>query len=204
VPGDYLYFKNKDDYLKWAPTGFWQGLNSMYMGTDALGTKHYSGLGAAWLSEFNLRAIVVNAYTHDCYPHQVDDPETEVRFTVQATMHLPDDSAKPLDDHTKELTAMTPTHDQLVAAGFTQHPDDADLYEREPSTLAEVAQQLGFDPGDLSQTVSAPAFGASHQIDLGSARLIVSPKSDGEATDADSDVVTHVRLHASAGDGSEA
>ena len=37
VPGDYLYFENKDDYPEKSPTGGWRGENCIYMGADALG-----------------------------------------------------------------------------------------------------------------------------------------------------------------------
>ncbi|RWD63566.1 MAG: hypothetical protein EOS60_30440 [Mesorhizobium sp.] len=82
IPGDYMYFKNKDDYLKWAPNGFWTGLNAMYMGKDDLGSRHYSGMGASWLSETNLRASLINAYYRDCYPQR---GSPSARFALRTT-----------------------------------------------------------------------------------------------------------------------
>lgn len=194
IPGDYLYFKNKDDYLELSHGGFWQGLNAMYMETDALGFRRYSGLGAGALSEHNLREYIVNAYTHDCHPHQVDDPETECRFTVQATVKLPD-GATTVSAGARETARgrPTPTKDVLTAAGFLAHPDHPSLYRRSAGSLSDVAQGLGFDPAELRQTVSAAAFGTSYEVAIGDARCVVAPADGhGDATHPNTLVVAHV------------
>ncbi|NOX29697.1 MAG: hypothetical protein GXP35_06575 [Actinobacteria bacterium] len=196
IPGDYLYFKNKDDYLSWAPNGAWQGLNSMYMGRDLLGTMRYSGLGAPFLSEHTVREYLVNAYFHDCFPHKVDHPDTEARFTKQATVALPSSSpTAPVHTPPEVLKASTPTAEDLLAAGFVAHPENTLAHQRGPASLADVAHALGFGPADLRQTASAPAFGASYQVPLGAARCVVAP-ADGssDATDRDTIVVSHVHI----------
>jgi hypothetical protein len=105
VPGDYLYFKNKDDYPHLAPTGGWQGENCIYMGNDALGGPHYSGMGLAWKTEFALRMFLGNAYFNDANAdflaakrdgkaptdpiNIVEDGQTQVRFTARAVLRSP-------------------------------------------------------------------------------------------------------------------
>ena len=106
VPGDYLYFQNKDDYARHAPTGGWRGENCIYMGQDHLGDPHYSGMGLAWKTEFALRMFLGNAYFNDVnqtylqerrdaghsdlVPAIVEDPIAQVRFTARAIMRCPD------------------------------------------------------------------------------------------------------------------
>lgn len=105
VPGDYFYFKNKDDYPTLAPTGGWQGENCIYMGQDALGGPHYSGLGLAWKTEFALRMFLGNAYLNDANApfiesqragqspsgalNIVEDAQKQVRFTERAVLRCP-------------------------------------------------------------------------------------------------------------------
>ncbi len=114
VPGDYIYFQNKDDYPTLAPTGGWRGENCVYMGQDALGAPHYSGMGLAWKSEFALRMFLSNAYFNDCnaeYLHDrrdglspnqppviLEDPGAQVRFTARAVMRYPEAEAGPAPD----------------------------------------------------------------------------------------------------------
>ncbi|MEM9432365.1 MAG: hypothetical protein AAGA12_00475 [Pseudomonadota bacterium] len=106
VPGDYIYFQNKDDYPKLSPTGGWRGENCVYMGQDALGGPHYSGMGLAWKTEFALRMFLANAYFTDCNaqylsdrragetpgspPVIIEDRQAQVRFTKRAIMRYPD------------------------------------------------------------------------------------------------------------------
>ncbi|MHA6262879.1 hypothetical protein ACXYMO_06735 [Arenibacterium sp. CAU 1754] len=176
IPGDYMYFKNKDDYLKWAPEGFWTGLNAMYMGKDALGTPHYSGMGASWLSEVNLRASLVNAYYHDCSPHTIDDPNTEVRFTIRRTLVIPKDLEAALTDTSKgsssKPAAPALKAQTLVAAGFTQH--EPDLFEHADMSLGQVAETLGVDLSALRQVPSAGLENPPHRIMTKTATVIVT------------------------------
>lgn len=151
IPGDYMYFKNKDDYLKWAPDGFWQGLNSMYMGEDMLGTRHYSGMGAAWLSEQNLRASLVNAYYHDCYPHTIDNPDTDVRFTIRRLLQIPSNlemPAMPLQPATPP-NGNAPTVAGLQAHGYQAL--DRNTFENSRTTVKECAELFGIDPLQFRQ-----------------------------------------------------
>ncbi|ANT63248.1 hypothetical protein AYJ57_22495 (plasmid) [Salipiger sp. CCB-MM3] len=194
VPGDYLYFKNKDDYLHWAPEGFWTGLNAMYMGMDALGTRHYSGMGASWLSETNLRASLVNAYYHDCAPHVIDDPATEVRFTQRRLLQIPADiEAAMAEPTTPKGGTATPTSSALLAAGFA--PQTGGVFAHPGTTLAELCAELGFAPGDLQQVRSAGIDNTPHRVMLGGAMLIVTPVDPGgSARDPGAWVRAHLRL----------
>ena len=191
VPGDYLYFQNGTDYLKYAPDGFWQGLNSMYMGQDFFGTKHYSGLGAAWLSEFNLRADVVNAYYHDCYPHALSDPDTQTGWTAQATIAIP----SAVETHVRRPVAhagSTPSHADLVGSGFVRDANEPSLYETTGSA-GSVLASVGASVEHLVQTASAPAFGGAHHVNVGTSRVVLSPENAGEdVTDPATAVNAHV------------
>ena len=152
IPGDYMYFKNKDDYLKWAPDGFWQGLNSMYVGADMLGTRHYSGMGASWMSEQNLRASLVNAYYHDCYPHTISNPDTEVRFTIRRLLQVPSSFTKAAamaDKSSASSNITIPTVANLQANGF--QATSADTLENRRMNLKDCAKLFGFSPEDLHQ-----------------------------------------------------
>ena len=81
VPGDYVYIKNKDDYLTWAPDGYWQGENCITMGENAAKKATFGGLGENMKTEAELRTALKSAYEADCAPHTVSDPDTEIRFT---------------------------------------------------------------------------------------------------------------------------
>lgn len=175
IPGDYMYFKNKDDYLKWAPDGFWTGLNAMYMGKDALGTRHYSGMGASWLSEDNLRASLVNAYYHDCSPHTIQDPTKEVRFTIRRTLDIHQnlearvsDTPKPKATKPSSATIKAPL---LKEAGFVQNQPN--LFEHPDTTLGQVADKLGFDLTALHQVQSAGLENPPHKIATDTVTVIV-------------------------------
>lgn len=173
IPGDYLYFKNKDDYLKWAPDGFWTGLNAMYMGNDALGVPHYSGMGASWLSEINLRASLVNAYYHDCSPHTIDNPLTEVRFTLRAALVIPThlENVMPEFPATGGSTAPLPTQGSLKAEGFNEeHPG---LFAKVDTTLGALAKDLGFRPDEMRQVASADFANPPHKYSRSGITVIV-------------------------------
>jgi len=151
IPGDYMYFKNRDDYLEYAPEGFWQGLNAMYMGADMLGTRHYSGMGASWLSEENLRASLVNAYYHDCYPHIVPCPLTEVRFTIRRLLQVPSTlSGKPMPLRSAHPSkGVVPTSATLKTGGYEALARGT--FQNPRTTVAECAALFGLTPLDLHQ-----------------------------------------------------
>ena len=200
IPGDYMYFKNKDDYLKWAPNGFWTGLNSMYMGKDALGTRHYSGMGASWLSETNLRASLVNAYYHDCFPHTIAHPDVEVRFTERALLEIPSDLGEAMtQDDTSQTNgaANAPSADQLTGAGFEEaHPG---VFSHAGSTLAEIAKALNFHPDELRQVVSASRHNPSHRVIQGGVTTIIHYADPNAARcDPNAAVTAHTNLNAGA------
>ncbi len=173
IPGDYLYFKNKDDYLKWAPDGFWTGLNAMYMGKDALGVPHYSGMGASWLSEINLRAALVNAYYHDCSPHTIADPLTEVRFTLRAALVIPTHLEKTMPHSilSGKTDAPLPTTASLLAEGFTQ--EQPGLFTKTATTLGELAKDLGFQPDAVRQVASADFGNPPHKYSRDGMTVII-------------------------------
>jgi hypothetical protein len=174
IPGDYMYFKNKDDYLEWAPDGFWQGLNAMYMGKDMLGTRHYSGMGASWLSEQNLRASLVNAYYHDCYPHTVNCPLAEVRFTIRRLLQVPDTitkAAMPLrTDHPSK--GSVPTTTSLRAQGYQAL--SRDTYENPRTTVEECTVLFGITALDLHQQQSAALENPETRFDAPGASIVLS------------------------------
>jgi hypothetical protein len=193
VPGDYFYFKNKDDYLKWAPNGFWQGLNCLYVGQDALGTRRYTGLGAVWQSEAELRATMKNAYVGDCYPHQVEDPASEIRFTVHARLVLPSAPAAAPAYGARAMPTTTappaaaprPTAEQLRAAGFREH--EGGVFVHDGIRLADLGRTLGFQPEHLVPTISASFDNPSHRVPLDDVHCIVdyldpdAPRHDGSS-----------------------
>ena len=174
IPGDYMYFKNKDDYLEWAPDGFWQGLNAMYMGQDMLGTRHYSGMGASWMSEQNLRSSLVNAYYHDCYPHIVPCPDSEVRFTIRRLLQVPSTITKkamPLQsDHPSK--GNVPTATTLRAAGYQSL--DRETFENPRSTVNECAELFGFTALDLHQQLSSGLDNPPMRFEAPGATLVLT------------------------------
>ena len=173
IPGDYMYFKNKDDYSKYAPDGFWTGLNAMYMGNDMLGTAHYSGLGAAWLSETNLRMTVVNAYYHDCYPHRIEDPATACRFIERYILTIPDQTEAKVTktDGGGHATPPRPDPATLTAAGFAQ--TDETRFDHRHTTVGDLAQALGFDPAQIRQVPSTGLGNPAHRVRLDGAWLVL-------------------------------
>lgn len=197
IPGDYMYFKNKDDYLHWAPDGFWTGLNAMYMGNDMLGTPHYSGMGASWLSETNLRAALVNAYYHDCYPHTIADPLTEVRFTIRNTLQIPVslEQQMPESNPQKPANSTAPTAESLKSSGFNEVAEGQ--FGHAGTTVGALATALGFNPQDLRQVVSAGRDNPTHKVTLNGVSVIVH-YNDANAPrhDPNSAVTAHVNLAA--------
>ncbi|WP_417710806.1 hypothetical protein [Roseibium aggregatum] len=191
IPGDYMYFKNKDDYLEWAPDGFWQGLNAMYMGQDMLGTRHYSGMGASWLSEQNLRASLVNAYYHDCYPHIVACPQSEVRFTIRRLLQIPSTITKqalPLQSaHPSRGTV--PTITALKAGGYQAVARDT--YENQRTTVNECATLFGITALDLHQQQSSGLENPASRFEAPGATIVLT-YHDPEAGRRDPDAVVRV------------
>ncbi|HUY88537.1 MAG TPA: hypothetical protein VMV10_07375 [Pirellulales bacterium] len=81
IPGDYRYFKNKDDYLEQCrarrrTNAMWQGENVVYIG----GGK-YSGLGLDAKTEDELRDDMQRAYELDMRTTFTGNPTTQIRFT---------------------------------------------------------------------------------------------------------------------------
>ncbi|SPJ24559.1 hypothetical protein [Palleronia abyssalis] len=194
IPGDYLYFKNKDDYLHYAPDGFWTGLNAMYMGRDAHGTQHFSGLGAAWLSEANLRISVADAYYHDCYPHTIDDPQTACRFTLRRRLSLTPGTTHVEAASNPPATVAAPEAPDartLLASGFEDR--GGGLSTVRGRKLGEIAKALSFDPASLSQVASAPLDNPPHMLPMGAHRLIVEYSDAAQGRhDPDAQVDAHV------------
>lgn len=197
IPGDYMYFKNKDDYLKWCPNGFWTGLNAMYMGNDALGTPHYSGMGASWLSETNLRSSLVNAYYHDCYPHTIADPQTEVRFTERCLLEIPanlEDAMSPTDTHSEQTNANAPTPAMLNAAGFEEIAPG--VHQHPGTTLGTLAKMLQFHADDLRQVTSAGRHNPPHRVTQNGVDTVIHYEDPAaNLRDPGAEVTAHVNLN---------
>lgn len=196
IPGDYLYFRNKDDYPKLAPDGFWMGLNSMYMGKDMLGTRHYSGMGASWQSESNLRMELSNAYYHDCYPHTIDHPMAEVRFTQRNILTIPGDlemmEQRKADTDISEM-AKVPTVPTLVAQGYEKR--DETRFEHETTTLAGVKEVFGIAPGALRQHRSSGLGRPLYRADMdGGTVLVTFDEVEADRADPEARVSVHVKL----------
>ncbi|WP_019955373.1 hypothetical protein [Yoonia vestfoldensis] len=196
IPGDYLYFHNKDDYATLAPNGFWMGLNCMYMGKDMLGTGHYSGMGASWQTEANLRMALSNAYYHDCCPHTISDPMTEVRFTQRNILTIPGtlDMTKSHGSPTKSTGQGTvPPTKTLLAQGYVQR--DAARYAHETTTLGDVSALFGIAPDAFRQHRSSGMDRPFYRADVDHGTILVT-FADGHADRADPGalVSAHVTL----------
>ncbi len=190
IPGDYMYFKNKDDYLKWAPNGFWVGLNAIYVGKDDLGMRHYSGLGASWLSEVNLRSQVVNAYYHDCYPHTIKDPQKECRFTERRLLAPPPKMTTRQNQPAPQAraTLAEPTRDQLRAAGFEEHEDG--VFVHAGISMGQLGQALGIDARHLAQVRSTGLANPQYRVRLGNLACIVERHESADALLGDASTVS--------------
>ena len=195
VPGDYLYFKNKDDYPKLAKGGGWQGENCIYMGQDALGRPHYSGLGLGWKTEFALRMFLGNAYFNDCNagfladlragktpkspPAIVDYPETQVRFTGRAVMRYPELTAGPPPNLQIPTEVPKPLNAEelrkrLQALGF--QGADATGYSACDLPLGNLIEALEFPESAMHQDTSAGMDSASLIVKLGDWALRFEPR----------------------------
>lgn len=202
VPGDYLYFKNKDDYATRARMGGWQGdpkddrrggwhggwqgENCIYMGKDALGDPHYSGMGLAWKTEFALRMFLGNAYftdancvylktrragkTSDADPVIVEHPLDQIRFTKRAVMRYPDlTDASPPDFR---LPTFNPTplsdgdiRERLDQLDFTQA--GSCVFQSGPLKLETLMNALHIADTELLQIPSCAPDDADFTVSLG-------------------------------------
>lgn len=199
VPGDYLYFKNKDDYPAKAPAGGWQGENFIYMGQDALGGPHYSGLGLGWKTEFALRMFLGNTYMNDyntdlidelrlsksstIRPAIVENPLEQVRFTRRAVMRYPDMRSGPppkmqLPQDVPNPFSNAEYQKRLVDLGFrAPFGDTGDKYLIDELPLQNLVDVLGFPEAALHQTTSAGMGAATVKVTLGHWTLVIQPKS---------------------------
>lgn len=192
VPGDYLYFKNKDDYHHLADAGGWQGENCIYMGQDNLGNPHYSGLGLAWKTEFAFRMFLTNAYLNDVNTdylkaldkhetpkaslHIVEHPQKQVRFTKRALMRFPDKGTETPPDFQLPLSDSYPlddtqVRDGLEKMGFQALSDDACEIQR--ARLGALMQTLCIGDRDFVQPHSAPFGGGPMCAQLNGWRLVI-------------------------------
>ena len=194
VPGDYLYFQNKDDYPTRAPIGGWRGENCIYMGQDSLGAPHYSGLGLGWKTEFALRMFLCNAYLNDAntmyleqrrsgeksdiIPQFIEDAEAQVRFTKRAVMRCPDvgvgvpqemllPSANPagLDDHAVRA--------QLDLLSFQNVGDNQ--FQQTQITLSKLMEALEIGDSQMLQAPSSALGGSGLVVNLGHWTLRIQP-----------------------------
>ncbi|MGY9045725.1 MAG: hypothetical protein ACKVKF_01300 [Rhodobacterales bacterium] len=200
IPGDYMYFQNKDDYPELAPDGFWMGLNSMYMGKDALGTRHYSGMGASWQTEANLRMELSNAYYQDCYPHQIEAPLTEVRFTVRALLQLPKEQNVAIEhsaDTDSTFVIHAPNVGSLQNAGYTLNENG--VLTNPSTTLGALAGLFGTTPEHIRQFRSAGLSNPPGRISFGGVTAVLffaDPEAD--RNDPAAVVSVHVHMHRNA------
>jgi hypothetical protein len=203
VPGDYFYFKNKDDYTTYAPNGFWQGLNSLYVGADRLNTARYTGLGAVFQAETELRATMANAYAGDCFPHRVTDPAKDIRFTVHAQLVLPDASQTPATKAPRGAAAgpgAEPTAAHLGSLGFVQTTPG--VFEHAAIRMADLSAGLKLGAGRLRQSWSAPLVNPAYRVRLSSGAVcILQPNDLGRAAhDPDTVVRAAIRMTAPTAD----
>ena len=197
IPGDYYYFQNKDDYTKYAPNGFWQGLNSFYVGADRLFTPRYTGLGAVFQAETELRATMANAYAGDCYPHRVTDPAKEIRFTIHAQLVLPQPGQIPgARPHRGSGSGpgTDPSPAQLTALGFAE--ESPGVFVHSGIRMADLSAGLGFGPGGLRHSWSAPLDNPARRVRLSPrAVCILRPGNPADAAqDPDTVVSAAIRL----------
>lgn len=202
VPGDYLYFKNKDDYATRAQMGGWlgdpkddrrgswhggwQGENCIYMGKDALGDPHYSGMGLAWKTEFALRMFLGNAYFTDANcmymkqrragqitdvdPVIVEHPHDQVRFTRRAVMRYPDltDATPPdfrLPKGNPARLCNGNVRERLEKMGFTRV--SAGVYQVGAVKLKKLMDALHIEDTEMQQVPSAAPDDAELTVSLG-------------------------------------
>ncbi|AZV78435.1 hypothetical protein EBB79_11455 [Parasedimentitalea marina] len=198
VPGDYFYFKNKDDYPSKAPIGGWQGENCIYMGQDALGGPHYSGLGLGWKTEFALRMFLGNAYFNDCNadyiealrqgeapqvtPAIVEEPQAQIRFTSRGVMRYPEiqSGAAPkiqIPTYTPQPLSDAEYLKRLMELGFqdpTGHSTNQHLVNELPMHV--LVEALEFPEVALHQSISAGMTSATLHIALGHWTLTIRAK----------------------------
>ncbi len=194
VPGDYVYFSNKDDYPKHAPDGGWTGENCIYMGQDALGAPHYSGLGLGWKTEFALRMFLGNAYFHDCnldhlaamragkhptmLPHILENPIAQTRFVVRAVLRTPQIEDQPpvtlpVPNLMPPALSDAQIYAKLLALGATETtPHRYTLLDR---PLGALLDNLEIPQAALHQTGSSPLNSAALTVSLQNWALLIRP-----------------------------
>jgi hypothetical protein len=197
VPGDYIYFQNKDDYSTLSRTGGWRGENCVYMGQDALGTPHYSGMGLSWKSEFALRMFLSNAYFTDCNaeylverranqsPNQppviVEDPQSQVRFTARAVMRYPDATAGPAPD------IQAPTLTQVLSDAeismrmerLGMRMTNAKGYVVEDQPLGQILNIFQIPQSALRQPVKSAMSSPNLEATFGGWKMTFQPRVQG-------------------------
>ena len=210
VPGDFLYFKNKDDYPKLCQGG-WQGENCIYIGQDHLGRPHYSGLGLSWKTEFALRMFLGNAYfndTNEAYltdrraskksdhvPHIVENPMEQVRFTIRHVMRCPPEtgtspefilpkSGPPIRDDEEFIAVLTSLWFEPITPG---HYANADI------KLGKFMETLEIGDLEMSRRPSSGPNDPGLMVSLGNWAVYIEPVgSAGTPLTKDDDVVINV------------
>ncbi|NRB17832.1 MAG: hypothetical protein HRU33_09780 [Rhodobacteraceae bacterium] len=216
VPGDYLYFHNKDDYPTKAQAGAWRGENCIYLGLDALGNPHYSGMGLGWKTEFALRMFLGNAYVNDCNTDfieairqgntptmqlaVVEDAQAQLRFTKRGVMQYPDVLPGPAPKMQLPTDVPNPLTDaeyrkRLEMLGF-HAPDGGSPAGCLVSELllGELVETLGFPEAALHQSTSAGLGRANLDVTLGRWTLGIQPK-DSQIRHLSMDDHVHVVAH---------
>jgi hypothetical protein len=80
IPGDWMYMKNKDDYINVQPGGLLSGENCLYIGKDKDGVPHFSGFGLDNKTEEGMRKALQDGYEAGGRG-KVEDAATQIRFT---------------------------------------------------------------------------------------------------------------------------
>lgn len=197
VPGDYIYFQNKDDYPVLAPTGGWTGENCVYMGQDALGAPHYSGMGLAWKSEFALRMFLSNAYFNDCNaeylverradqsptqsPVIVEDPQAQVRFTARAVMRYPEPTgiAPPSIQAPTAEQVLSDDEISLRVEKWGLRTPDGKGYMLEDQPLGQVLTVLQIPQSALREPGKGAATDATLEVAYGGWKMTIQPRVQG-------------------------
>lgn len=195
IPGDYFYFKNQKDYSTYAPNGFWQGLNCLYIGADRLFTPRYTGLGAVFQAEAELRMTMANAYAGDCYPHRVADPAKDIAFKLHAHLVLPE--APPQAAVTSPREAGTgpgtdPTPAQLAAMGFAEQSPG--IFVNPAIRMADLSAGLNFGAGDVRQSWSAPLVNPAQRVRLSAKTVCILQPNDPAKVAQDPGTMVHAAI----------
>ncbi len=201
VPGDFMYFQNKDGYGDLAPNGGWIGENCVYMGKDALGDPHYSGMGLAWKSEFALRMFLSNAYFTDCNgpylaslragktpekpPVFVQDEQAEVRFTSRAVTRYPALPDAPAPVFEKPVLDGLLTPEQFVRAMEELGKPVGKGYILDDLLLSQILDGLRIPQSALRQPAKSSVSFAGLELRVDGWKLAIQPVQQG---------LSHLRL----------